>query len=197
MSLLALIKKGGLRGLATVTPATSATDGALAPPSVASVATVAVATAQNKAAQPAHPQRFPTEAFVERTAIKVVELGAACIEEAPQTGVYCDGPPDPDRHCWPQGMAMNTAEIDSFLLRQARFERQGLPAEVAEDIADSLMKRDRDGCQDMVLCLECVHLRRAGQWTCVNWQQAGWTASAMPRDLVQQMQRCPGFREGS
>ena len=50
MSLAALIKKGGLRSIATATPATLATDGAQTTPSVATVATVAVATAPGEAA---------------------------------------------------------------------------------------------------------------------------------------------------
>ena len=49
MSLANLIKKGSLRGFATATPATVATDKAFIPPSVATVATVNVAKAKNPA----------------------------------------------------------------------------------------------------------------------------------------------------
>ncbi len=45
MSLAYLLKKGGLRGLATATSATSATHGPFSPSTVATVATVAVAKA--------------------------------------------------------------------------------------------------------------------------------------------------------
>ena len=55
MSLATLIKKGGLRGLATATPATPATDKPHIPPSVATVATVAVAKAPDRAANDPAP----------------------------------------------------------------------------------------------------------------------------------------------
>ena len=45
MNLLKLVKKGGLRGLATATPATPATDQAIEAGTIATVATVAVAKA--------------------------------------------------------------------------------------------------------------------------------------------------------
>jgi hypothetical protein len=104
---------------------------------------------------------------------------------------------DPDRWCWPNGLAMSEAEIQLHMRRQARFERLGLNHCEAEAMADGLMRRDRDALQEMVLCLECAHLRRAGAWACVNWRQAGWAASVMPCDLVRQLQRCPGFKEAS
>ena len=50
MSLASLLKKGSLRGFATATPSTVATDKPFIPPSVATVATVSVATAQKQAA---------------------------------------------------------------------------------------------------------------------------------------------------
>ena len=53
MSLVSLLKKGSLRGLATATPATTATDTPLIPSSVATVATVAVAKAPDSAANDA------------------------------------------------------------------------------------------------------------------------------------------------
>lgn len=55
MSLASLIKKGSLRGLATATPATLATYKPLIPPSVATVATVAVAKAPDRAANDPTP----------------------------------------------------------------------------------------------------------------------------------------------
>lgn len=50
MSLAALIKKGSLRGFATATPATSETGSHCTTPAVATVATVAVAATQDRAA---------------------------------------------------------------------------------------------------------------------------------------------------
>ena len=55
MSLAALIKKGSLRGFATATPATLATHGTLYQPTVATVATVAVAKATDRAANDQAP----------------------------------------------------------------------------------------------------------------------------------------------
>ena len=55
MSLANLIKKGSLRSLATATPATPATVSQNIPPSVATVATVAVAKATDKAANDPAP----------------------------------------------------------------------------------------------------------------------------------------------
>jgi hypothetical protein len=167
MSLSALIKKGGLRGLATATPATSATDGAPTPPSVATVATVAVATAPNKAANdPAHVRAFDPEAL------------------------------DPDRHCWPRTEAMNTAEIDAFTARLHLFTRHGLDCAQAEGLADGLVVRDRQ-TDDRRLCLECSHMRRTGGlWRCGQWQRAGLAAAEVPGEVVKLLQRCEGFKEG-
>ena len=76
MSLSALIKKGGLRSIATATPATFATDEPQQRPSVATVATVAVATAPDKAANdPTQAQGFDREAFEERAAIMEFDAG--------------------------------------------------------------------------------------------------------------------------
>ena len=55
MNLVNLIKKGSLRSLATATPATPATVSQNIPPSVATVATVAVAKATDKAANDPAP----------------------------------------------------------------------------------------------------------------------------------------------
>lgn len=51
---------------------------------------------------------------------------------------------DPDRWCWPDGLAMNTAEIDTFTARLARFTDKGLTLAVAESLADGLVQRDRE-----------------------------------------------------
>lgn len=59
---------------------------------------------------------------------------------------------DPDRWCWPDGLAMNTAEIDTFTARRARFTDKGLTLAVAESLADGLVQRDRE-MDDRHLCL--------------------------------------------
>lgn len=106
---------------------------------------------------------------------------------------------DPNRWCWPRSQAMNTAEIDTFLARLARFTDKGLSLDEAEALADKLMTRDRE-LGDRWLCLECSHLAgRAGTWGCRNWQRAGVATQARDAQLlaalVTQPQRCYGFKD--
>jgi len=105
-------------------------------------------------------------------------------------------PGNPDADCWPNSTAMNGAEIDTFTARLARFTAKGLP--YAESTADRLVTRDRES-DDRRLCTECLHLAGYGasSWRCGNWQAAGIAinprSTQLPADLVQQLQRCPGF----
>jgi hypothetical protein len=64
---------------------------------------------------------------------------------------------DPDRWCWPHGIGWNTAEIDTFMSRTTLFNRRGISATQADDLAGLLVLRDRDR-DSQRLCLECVHL---------------------------------------
>lgn len=201
MSLSALIKKGGLRELATATPATSATDESLTPPSVATVATVAVATAPDKAANdPAHAQDFDREAFEERAAIMEYDGGVSRaeaealslrVEERSSARVVGA---EVDWQCWPHTEAMNTAEIDAFTARLHLFTRHGLNFTETERLADELLKRDRAE-DDRRLCLECLHLRGCGtSWTCNQWRRAGLAVSGVPAETIHVLQRCKGFK---
>jgi len=103
---------------------------------------------------------------------------------------------DPDRWSYPHSTAMNTAEIDRFTARLARFTDRGVILSEAERLADLLVIRDREQ-DDRALCLECAHLQRAGR--CGNWQRAGVAIRArdafMPLELVRQLQRCDGFSD--
>ena len=199
MSLSALIKKGGLLSIATATPATFATDEPQQRPSVATVATVAVATAPDKAANdPSQAQDFDREAFEERAAIMEFDGGLSRIESE-RLALSTDGAnlkepetDDPDRHSWPHTTAMNTAEIDSFTARVHLFTRRGLDTTEAEGLADGLVKRDRDG-DDRRLCLECLHLRGTTSRTCNQWRSAGLGGAGVPADMVMLLQRCEGF----
>lgn len=122
----------------------------------------------------------------------------------PKTGadslVANDPTPDPDRWCWPHTVAMNSREIDTFTARLARFTDKGLGLDDADDLADKLVRRDRD-LDDRRLCLECIHL--SGQcgkaWDCRNWSRAGVALRArdaqLSAALVFQLQRCDGFQE--
>lgn len=176
MSLSKLIQKGGLRGLATATPATVATDRLCITPIVATVATVNVAIAQNIAAND------PPAQTKSQVSAKVAAT-----------------PADPDRWCWPHGQAMNTAEIETFTARLARFTDKGLTLSAAEALADGLVQRDRE-MDDRRLCVECVHLHgSANRWRCSEPVAAGiglWTVDAhLPSELVHKPQGCAGFND--
>lgn len=103
---------------------------------------------------------------------------------------------DPDRWCWPHSEAMKGREIDTFTARLARFTDRGLSLADAEQQADRLVIRDREG-DDRRLCLECAHLHGAGRWRCGNWHRAEVATQLkdahIPRALVLTLQRCPGF----
>lgn len=193
MSLSALIKKGGLRELATATPATSATGESLTPPTVA---TVAVATVPAKAANdPAQAQDFGREAFEERAAIMEYDGGLSRTEAEAlaAAGMVLDV----DRHSWPYTEAMNTAEIDTFTGRLHLFTRHGLNNTEAETLADGLVARDRDE-DDRRLCLECRNLRGCGtSWTCNQWHRAGLTLSCIPADQIKVLRRCEASQEAT
>ena len=182
MTLASLLKRGSLRGFATATPATVATDKPHIPPSVATVATVAVATAPEQAVDDAPaPDR---DAWEERSAIAQYD-GGLTRQDAEALADSC---------CWPNSTAMNGAEIDAFTSRLARFTDKGLSLEDAERLADKLVIRDREG-DDRRVCLECVHLSHGGR--CGNWQAAGVAIRArdaqLPGDFTAMLQRCDGF----
>lgn len=189
MSLSALIKKGGLRGLATATSATFATDKVPTNPAVATVATVAVAMGSYTAAND-----LPDAQCCDRKSV-TVDIAQGGILSGAQAGV------DPrfhdiDLHCWPHSSAMNSAEIDGFMLRVGRFTALGLNQADAEALADNLVQRDR-GHDERRVCLECRHLYGRGRWRCANGRQAGpvpvQLSTAMAGDLVRTLQRCNGF----
>ena len=179
MSLADLMKKGSLRQFATVTGATVATVRPGNLPSVASVATVSVATGPKKAVNdPA----------------QVLEL-VASIEVATPVASPAALFNDPDRWAWPHSQAMTGREIDTFMARLARFSGKGLSLLDSEALADKLVTRDRDA-DERRLCLECVHLagHSAGAMRCTNWQRAG-VAAQLSGALVHRLQRCDGFKE--
>ncbi len=191
MSLTTLIQKGGLRGLATATPATPATDKPDFPPTVATVATVAVANAPNTAASDAAdagPATLPA-GTPDRLRAASLALDAVILAS--------DIAADPDRWCWPQSTALNTAEIDTFTARLSRFTDRGLIVAFAESLADKLVIRDREG-DDRALCLECPHLGGySGSWRCGAWKRAGIATRAgdarLASDEVTMLRRCDGF----
>ena len=194
MSLASLLKKGSLRGLATATPATPATDSAFIP---STVATVAVAKAPDRAANdPAQAPDLVTGGAV----IPLVTAEAAFPKEQLRSELRTETAvtPDPDRWCWPHSTAMNGAEIDNFTARLHQFTRRGLAEGDSEALADKLVIRDREQ-DDRHSCFECTHLAGAGGWRCGNWQRAGVATRArdaqLPTDFVKLLQRCDGFTQ--
>ena len=155
MSLADLMLKGSLRALATVTVATVATDEQEGAPTVAEVATVAVAKSPDAKAE-------------------IV-------------------PPDLDRWCWPHSDAMNGAEIDRLVSRVELFVGRGVTLIDATALADSLVKRDREG-DDRRACVECANL---GGWAaarrCGAWRLAGSAGPSVPAQWIAMPQRCAGF----
>jgi hypothetical protein len=108
-----------------------------------------------------------------------------------------DAAPDPDRYSWPHSRAMNGQEIDTFMARLVRFMDIESDLDIAEDMADRLLMRDREGdADDRSMCLECTHLRRG--WRCGNWARAGVairsTDAELALDFVRLLQRCDGFK---
>jgi hypothetical protein len=93
---------------------------------------------------------------------------------------------------WPSGTAWNAEEVDTFDQRLALFTDRGLSLKEAEELAELLLARDRDG-DDRTLCIECAHFRRG---RCTNWAAAGFVkardAEAMG-DYASTLKRCPGF----
>lgn len=101
----------------------------------------------------------------------------------------------PDLWCWPNSVAWNSKEIETFAERLARFTDKGLSYEDAERLADALLIRDREG-DDRRLCLECTHLQGAGRWICGNWKRADVARDGLAREMAVKLQRCGGFVVG-
>ncbi|WP_423459490.1 hypothetical protein [Ottowia sp. VDI28] len=97
-----------------------------------------------------------------------------------------------DRYCWPfdpsMDAAMNRTEQAVLQARIILFTRQDIGEELAEALADKLVRRDREG-DDRRLCLECVHLssKRCGIYTRAELK------SPEVGGVLQMLQRCPAF----
>lgn len=151
-------------------------------------------------------QRLKAAAKARTDATKPTEPGfvgfVACPHGPSENFTAPEQPPaneptsDPDCWCWPHSSAMNTAEIDAFTARLARFTDKGLSLDDAETLADKLIQRDRE-MDDRRICMECVHLQGAGRWRCSNNVVAGMglhmADTELPCRLTHQLQRCAGF----
>lgn len=109
--------------------------------------------------------------------------------------------------------AWSAVEIDIFICRRYHLTEKGLNLDDAEDVAETLLLRDRD-IDNRRLCLECVHLQRDRQrgWCCAkvrygNKYKSGQNlpeahpitrqAMVLPMDYVYQLQRCDSFQEAA
>lgn len=144
---------------------------------------------------PTQLQDFDPEAFEERASIAQVDGG---MNRPDAEALAAQGMArDPDRHCWPNTNAMNTAEIDTFTARVHLFTARGVSTTEAEGMADALVLRDREA-DARRLCLECSHLRRsAGLWRCGQWERAELAAADVPGDVANLLQRCSAFNEAT
>lgn len=84
---------------------------------------------------------------------------------------------------------MNGAELHALTRRLQLFIRRGAAEAAAENLADRLVLRDRQG-DDRRACLECRHYRHA---RCGNRQPAGLHSAEVGPDLAALLQRCRGF----
>ena len=87
-------------------------------------------------------------------------------------------------------VAWTDGDIARFLDRRARLMRWGWPETDAEQLADRLVRRDREA-DDRVSCTDCRHYRPG---CCGNHKRAGLSMADVGRDLVAMLQRCPGFQ---
>lgn len=84
----------------------------------------------------------------------------------------------------------NDAEIAAFTTRVVLFMRRGVSATDADDLAERLTLRDRDG-DARHMCVECSHYRPG---RCGNHRRAGLHTADVGRDLMATLQRCSGFQ---
>ena len=190
MKLADLMKPGVLRDIATATLATTATDKPVYPPSVATVATVAVANTQRRAANDQMGDTHPGAGGVVDTPIRSVPRGRTRGDSphASQARAQSGAVPAP----------MSTAEVDLFMARVERFTSRGLPGRGlpgwglpgwAESLADRLLVRDREG-DDRRMCIECRHCT-SGR-SCGRARAAGLSHQELG-ELAVMLQRCPTF----
>lgn len=105
---------------------------------------------------------------------------------------------NPDRYCWPHSVAMNSGEIDLFLVRMEAFVARGLNEPKAEELADRLVRRDRES-DDRRTCFECRHLKGFNHLRCDNWKVARICSTEegalRNKEECVILQRCNGFSD--
>ena len=82
------------------------------------------------------------------------------------------------------------AVVAQFVARVSLFIRRGVDASEADDLAERLVLRDREG-DDRALCLECSRYRPRN---CTAYRAAGLQSHEVGHDLAARLQRCLAFR---
>jgi hypothetical protein len=90
--------------------------------------------------------------------------------------------------CWPHSRALTTVEIHTFLDRMLAMAEKGLTVQDAEQLAERLLWRDRDG-DDRRICLECCQLQGRVRRHCGQKILQGQLSA----ETVQMLQRCEKF----
>lgn len=86
-------------------------------------------------------------------------------------------------------VAWTDADIARFIDRRDRLVRWGWAEPDAEELAERLVKCDREQ-DDRVSCTDCQHYRPG---RCNNHRRANLQSADVGRDLAAMLQRCPGF----
>ena len=90
-------------------------------------------------------------------------------------------------------VAWTDADIERYLLRLDRLLRWGWLESEAQELAERLVRRDRERADERVSCADCLHYRPG---RCGNHRLAGLGTPDVGRDLAAMLQRCPGFQPG-
>lgn len=120
------------------------------------------------------------------------QIASAAAAQPEDKDSACELPgADADRWCWPRSDAMNTAELNAFTARTARFIARGIDDDAASALADQLVQRDRAG-DDRRLCLECTWLGETGRCiAAANGRLPGADRRLEPVQTI--LQRCEAF----
>jgi hypothetical protein len=141
------------------------------------------------------------DALVVRPASKLTdEMRRALVQAKPELLVLLAPENRPYRLAPAQGDAAHAepwddATIARFVARVGLFLRARFDATDADDLAETLTLRDREGT-DKAMCLECCHLAGSltTRWRCSNARAAGIGAD-LPTERVTTLQHCRGFAD--
>lgn len=118
------------------------------------------------------------------------------VENEPQSEQACGSSQDSqDSQACPRialdlaAVAWTNADIGRFSDRRARLLRWGWAEPEAEELAERLVKRDREHGERMS-CTDCRYYRPG---RCGAHSTAGLQSPEVGRDLAEMLQRCPGF----